>query len=246
MRRVCLINPNTTEAMTRACAAAALPLLGEAMALDAITVSTGPASIEGYYDGPLAAVGVLEALQANPNADGYIIACFDDTGLEAARCAVSAPVVGIGEAAFHIASMLSYRFSVITTLSRSVSVIEDNLARYGLSHRCTGVLSTDISVLDLEADEKAAEEKIAEQISYARSHRAEAIVLGCAGMVGMRERLSDLCGLPIIDGVTAAAGIVRTLAELGLKTSKVGAYAAPIAKPLDGLVQPLGKLVRKT
>ena len=32
--------------------------------------------------------------------DAFVIACFDDTGLEAARCVTSAPVVGIGEAAF--------------------------------------------------------------------------------------------------------------------------------------------------
>jgi allantoin racemase len=240
MKRICLINPNTSKPMTEACASAVRAFLGKQITLDAVTVQSGPASIEGHYDGALAAVGVLEALAADPHADGYIIACFDDTALEAARCAVSAPVVGIGEAAFHIASLLAHRFAVVTTLSRSVPVIENNLERYGMAARCRGVFATDIPVLELESDSPAAEERIAEQILLARSRKAEAIVLGCAGMVEMKARLEEKCGLPIIDGVTAAAGLVWTMAELGLKTSPVGAYTPPISKRFAGLVKGFG------
>ena len=62
-----------------------------------------------------------------------LIACFDDTGLDAARCAVAAPVIGIGEAAFHMASLVAGKFSVVTTLARSIPAIEHNLAKYGLA-----------------------------------------------------------------------------------------------------------------
>ena len=79
-----------------------------------------------------------------------IVACFDDTGLDAARCLTAAPVVGIGEAGFHFASMLSNKFSVVTTLSRSVPAIEHNLVRYGLAHRCARVRASDVPVLELE------------------------------------------------------------------------------------------------
>lgn len=240
MKRVCLINPNTTESMTEACASAARRVLGDAVRLDAITVTSGPESIEGHFDGALAAVGLLEALAANPDADGYIIACFDDTGLDAARCLVEAPVIAIGEAAFHIASLVSYRFAVITTLGIAVPIIEENLERYGLSRRCSAVLATDIPVLDLESDGATVERRIEEQVVKARSLGAEAIVLGCAGMVAMGGRLSKKFDMPVVDGVTAAAGLIRSLMDLGLTTSKLGGYGAPNGKAFRGTVSAFG------
>ena len=83
----------------------------------------GPVSIEGYYDEAFSVPGLLAEI-AKGDASGvtaHIIACFDDTGLEAARSVSFAPVIGIGEAAFHLASMLGHRFSVVTTLSRSIA-----------------------------------------------------------------------------------------------------------------------------
>lgn len=234
MNRILLINPNTTESMTKACADAIRPILNDQMLLEVITARSGPPSIEGYFDGALASIGLLEAMNKDPNADGYIIGCFDDTGLDAARCIVSAPVIGSGEAAFHIASLLSFRFAVITTLSRSVPVIENNLERYGLKSRCSAVLATDMPVLELECNEAEAEQRIGEQITKAKSLGAEAIVLGCAGMVLMTKRLSEKYGLPVIDGVTGAATIVRGLIDLGLTTSKIGGYASPVSKTYSG------------
>ena len=60
------------------------------------------------------------------------------------------PVVGIGEAAFHMASLIAGKFSVVTTLSRSVPAIEHNLVRYGLASRCARVRASDVPVLELE------------------------------------------------------------------------------------------------
>src|SRR5207245_4951726 len=65
----------------------------------------GPESIEGFYDDALAVPGLLAEI-AKGEAQGvsaHVIACFDDTGLDAARALAGAPVVGIGEAAFHAA-----------------------------------------------------------------------------------------------------------------------------------------------
>ena len=45
-----------------------------------------------------------------------IIACFSDPGLDAAREATDLPVVGIQDAAMHLAAQLGYQFSVLTTM----------------------------------------------------------------------------------------------------------------------------------
>ena len=60
------------------------------------------------------------------------------------------PVIGIGEAAFHVASLVSEYFTVITTLERSVNAIRNNLLRYGLGSRCVNVIASQIPVLELE------------------------------------------------------------------------------------------------
>ena len=124
-----------------------------------------------------------------------MIACFDDTGLDAARSLATGPVVGIGEAAFHCASLIAGRFSVITTLSRSVPIIEHNLGKYGLAARCARVRASDVPVLALEDPTGDARMRISDEIEAAkREDRCEAIVLGCAGMADLAAVLSALTG----------------------------------------------------
>ncbi|WP_239500812.1 aspartate/glutamate racemase family protein, partial [Stenotrophomonas maltophilia] len=84
----------------------------------------GPATIESYYDEALSAVGVLEEIRQGEqlNVDAYVIACFGDPALYAAREISSAPVIGIAEAAMRTASYVSTGFSVVTTLQRTVNM----------------------------------------------------------------------------------------------------------------------------
>ena len=168
----------------------------------------------------------LEAAESE-GAHAHIIACFDDTGLDAARSLLSLPVVGIGEAGAKAASFLANRFCVVTTLSVSVPILEDNLRRYGLAERGT-VRASEVPVLALEADPDAAARRISDEIARAIAEdRAEAIVLGCAGMTAMAGALSRQHGVPVIDGVAAAVKLVEGLAALGLRSSKRGLYASP-------------------
>lgn len=231
--RLHIVNPNTTATMTQGIAAAAKAAAPADTEIIVTQPDFGPASIEGYYDGAFAVPGlvtrILEAEQAGANA--HVIACFDDTGLDAARSVARAPVVGIGEAAFHAASMVALRFSVVTTLSRSVPVIEDNLSRYGLARRCARVRASDIPVLALEESGADAERRIGQEIEDAlQRDGADAIVLGCAGMADMAERFSKQFQVPVIDGVKAGTVFAHALAQLGLSTSKAGGYAAPNSK----------------
>jgi len=160
-----------------------------------------------------------------PDADTVIIACFDDTGLDAARCCTDAPVIGISEAAFHMASLIAGKFSVVTTLSRSIPAIEHNLVRYGLAGCCARVRASEVPVLELERPGSGARGKISSEIHLAiEADGAEAIVLGSAGMADLAQALAVEHRLPVIDGVTAAVKLAEGLVELGLKTSKRGGY----------------------
>jgi allantoin racemase len=238
--RLHIVNPNTTASMTQAIAKAAREAAAPDVAITATEPEFGPASIEGFYDGAFAVPGMLVRIAEAEKAgcDAHVIACFDDTGLDAARSAASAPVVGIGEAAFHVASLLGVKFSVVTTLSRSIPVIEANLVRYGLDRRCARVRASEIPVLALEADAAAAERKIGAEIERAlKEDGADCIVLGCAGMAALAEKFWAQFKVPVVDGVAAGVGLATALARLKLKTSKAGGYAAPGPKAYSGLFE---------
>ena len=151
------------------------------------------------------------------------------------KAVAAAPVLGIGEAAFHLASMISNRFSVITTLSRSVAAIEHNLKRYGLATRCARVRASEVPVLELEDPQSDARARITAEIRKALAEdQIEAIVLGCAGMAQLAAELSEELGVPVVDGVAAATKLAESLVSLGLQTAKIGPYARPVAKIYKG------------
>lgn len=235
--RILVVNPNTTASMTETIAAAARSAAGASSRIVPVTSSMGPASIEGYYDEAMAVPGLLAEIGQGERlgAQAAIIACFDDTGLDAARAAAVKPVIGIGEAAFHVASLVAHRFTVITTLARSVPVIERNLAAVGLAARCARVRASDIAVLALDDPAGDARHRISEMIAAAlRDDGADGIVLGCAGMAGLAEDLATTHGVPVIEGVAAAVRLAEMLVGLRLATSKRGLWASPLPKPYAG------------
>lgn len=221
--------------MTAKVEAAARRVAGPGTVITAVQPAGGPASIEGYYDEAFAVPGLIGEIQNHPEADAVVIACFDDTGLEAARCMTGAPVIGIGEAGFHAASMVAERFGVVTTLSRSVAALTHNLHKYGLASRCAGVRASEVPVLALEDEDSDARARISDEIGRAlREDRADGIVLGCAGMADLAEALGQEHGVPVIDGVVCAVKFAESLVVLGLRTAKVGAYAWPNRKAYSG------------
>jgi allantoin racemase len=239
--RICVINPNTSRSMTTKIGAAAAAVAAPGTVIDAVQPSFGAPSIEGHFDEAWGAAGVTEQVRAGEvaGADAFVIACFGDPGLHAARELASGPVIGIAEAAFHAATLLATGFSVVTTLSRTCVIAEHLVLQYGFERRCKGIHGTDIAVLELEDPASDAFARILAASEQALVHdRSGAIVLGCAGMADLCTALQQRLGVPVIDGVAAAVKLAEALVGLGLKTSKRGDYAAPLAKVYAGLAAP--------
>src|SRR5258705_153055 len=205
MARILIVNPNTTASMTESIGAVARAVAASGTEIVAVTSSMGPASIEGFYDEAFAVPGLIRALLEAPDADAGIIACFDDTGLDAARSVARFPVVGICEAAVVTAGQLAKRIAIITTLPRSIAPLEELVRRYGFADRAL-VTACNVAVLDLERTGSDAAEKLDAEIALALDKGAEAIVLGCAGMADLALTLSQRFGVPVIDGAAAALG----------------------------------------
>ena len=244
--RLKVINPNTSLAMTELIGAAAQSVAAIGTTIVAVSPPMGPVSIESHYDEALAVPGLLHEIAAGEREffDGYVIACFGDPGLDAARELATAPVLGIAEAAMHAAVMLGRKFSVVTTLGRTTGRAWDLAGHYGFAARCASIYACEIPVLELE-DPSSDAAKLIEQLARRAIDEdgADSIVLGCAGMAAFCEALGNRLGVPVIDGVSAATGMLESLVRMKVSTSTRSEFARPIPKAYEGLLSPFALTV---
>lgn len=231
--RIKVINPNTTPSMTTTIAEAARLAVSPGVQILAVNPGHGPASIECHYDEAMACSGLLDEVRRGEteDVDAYVIACFGDPGLDAAREIARGPVLGIAEAAMRAASFLATGFSIVTTLQRTVVIAEHLVDKYGMRRHCRRVRACEIPVLELEDSSSHAYLTILAECRAALAEDgSSAIVLGCAGMADLSHRLGEALGVPVIDGVTAATSMAEALVRARLFTSKLGDYAKPPSK----------------
>ncbi len=208
------VNPNATEAMTLGVVATARAALPGAR-VTGLTNHAGPPAIQGAEDGLAALPGLLALLPKarDLGASAIVIACFDDTGLAEARAAAFCPVLGIGQSAYVMATLLGLRFSVVTSLAVSVPVIEANLTQTGFAANCASVRASGLPVLTIDEGAEATRAHLAAEIRAARdADGAGAVVLGCAGMAPLAPDLAARTGLRLIDGVAASAHLAAAAA----------------------------------
>lgn len=238
--RILVANVNTTESMTDGIAEAARAVASPGTEIVGITPAFGAESCEGNFESYLAAIAVMDAIQRYEGEyDAVIQAGYGEHGREGLQELLTVPVVDITEAAASTAMYLGRSYSVVTTLDRTVPLIEDRLLLAGMMERCASVRSSGLGVLELEEDpERAVEAIVAEAERAVHDDRAEVIVLGCGGMAELKDRVVERCGVPVVDGVQAAVAVAEGLVQLGLTTSKSRTYAPPRPKRVTGFPVP--------
>ncbi|MGD1854971.1 MAG: aspartate/glutamate racemase family protein [Leptolyngbyaceae cyanobacterium] len=233
--RIKIINGNTCQPMTANINASAQSIKFPSTEIVTVQPQSGPESIESFYDEYLAIPGILEQIILDRDSDAFILACWGDPGIEAAREITTKPVIGIAEASLYIANMVAAKWSVVTTLHRVRDMVEKTIVKTGLTERCASVRTTKLSVLETEKDRAATLEvlTVASQLAI-QTDGAEAICLGCAGMSGLEQQLEDRLGVPVIDAVAAAVKMAESLVSLGKTTSKQLTYQSPERKEIKG------------
>lgn len=202
---IVLINPNSTVSMTEAMQTTAQAQAGT-IPVEGWTSTDGPPAIQGPEDGDASVPPMLKLVRkaSDAGAQAIIIGCFDDTGLAEARAMAACPVIGIGQAGYHMAIVAGERFSVVTTLAVSVPVLEANIAAYGLSPHLSRVRASGVPVLEIEQ----AEARVIDEIQAAeREDGIGAVVLGCGGMGHLALSGHRHTKLRLIDGVRAATAM---------------------------------------
>lgn len=232
--RILVINPNTTQAMTDEIGQVARTAAAAGTEIDCVSPESGPRSIEGYTDEVLAAYHTVDLVaQTKGRYDGYVIACFGDPAIAACREISDVPVVGIAEAAFHMASLVAYKWSIVTVLPRVKPFMEEVVHRNGMEHKCASIRCTPLTVLEIEQDiERTKRMMLDEARDAIANDGAEAILLGCAGLGPIDKTMQEALGVPVFDGTACAVKLLEGLHGYGVTTAKVRAYLTPEPKEL--------------
>jgi Asp/Glu/hydantoin racemase len=218
--RIIVINPNSTQAVTQAIDAALGPWrMAGGPAIECVTLAEGPPGIETQAHVEQVVQPICRLVRAREDAGGFVIACFSDPGLHAARETTGRPVFGIAECGLLTALILGERFGIVAILKTSLPRHLRYVRQLGLAQRFAGDLPLGLGVVEL-ADEARTLERMIEVGKRLRDRLgADVLVLGCAGMARHRAALAAALGLPVVDptqaAVTMAIGAVRQAHEGG-------------------------------
>jgi allantoin racemase len=230
MKKILVINPNTNPKNTKVIADAVSPFEPEDTIVDVVSPDKGPVGLESYYHNYLASVNVHERIvQAEKEGyDGVVIACYGDPGIEGAKELVDIPVVGITEASYALARMLSTKFLVVVSADTAVPRQIRYIKSLGIPDFQYDVRPIGLTVLGVMSDRMSAKDLIANNCEIAlKETGSELIVMGCSGFSGLRADLEKQLNVPIIDPVVAGVHLCNTLIRMGLTQSKVSTYKTP-------------------
>lgn len=171
--------------------------------------------------------------------DAVVISCYFDPALKAAKALLSIPVIGAGEATMHFASMMGLKFATITSDSRYVPEMTEQIAGYGmLAHAIerNPVRSLTLSEAEfmgcLMGEYTPAVSSFREVAKGCIEDGAEVLIVGCGVLSPMLtlRGVKEIDGVCIIDPEIVAIKMAEMMAELagaGMPTvCKKGLYLA--------------------
>ena len=217
---ICIINPYATEKSN----VKLQQCVSEVIDKDSTVYINENSIVEDYYSYYLETKNVsklVKEIESNNTSDAFIIACYEDVGIDVIRKITSKPVIGIGEAAFYTASIIANKFSIITNLSVSHEALKNNLIKYDLDHKCVSLKSIEVPILDMETMSKSNIKKLENEINRTICEdKPEAIIITSPGILNLTKIFSDRFNIPIVEGVTASATLLENLSKQGLKIKK--------------------------
>ena len=217
--RIIVINPNSSETVTRAIDAAVEPLRSAGgPEIECLTLTKGPPGIETqrHVDEVVAPLCRLVEQQDN-RASAFVVACFSDPGLHAVREVTSKPAFGIAESGLLTALTLGSSVGIISILAAAVPRHWRYVRALGIESRVAADLPIGLGVAQL-ADEAETKRRMTEVgRRLIDDHGADVIVMGCAGMARQRSGLEASLGVPVVDPTPAAVGAALTAVRLGYR-----------------------------
>lgn len=217
VRRILLINPNSSAATTemmvgiaRAAAAGACEVVG-ATARRAPRMIVEPDALASAAD------EVVELAVANDGKyDGFIVAAFGDPGLAEIRERCRTPVVGIAESAFHEASAGGRRFGIATTTPALKAAIDRRVTLLELSAQYAGLRITSGDPTELVKDKDRLREALADVVRRCiNDDGAEAVIIGGGPLGEAAYELEPMFSIPIVPPIPAAIRSILAILARG-------------------------------
>jgi len=208
--KILIINPNTSLEMTETIDSAAKKYAFSGTEITTVSPPDGPDYISGAYDSAIQTPKVISILEDNRDSyDYFILACGFDPGLDACRL-VTNNVIGMGEAAIMTACTLTKRFSFLNTTVESAAAVPDRLRSIGIdSSRLASARAVGTSDEIVKKRHEMFDVYCRVGQKCIEEDGAGALILSCAGMSDIKERLEQHLKVPVIAGIISALKIIE-------------------------------------
>jgi len=233
-KKILILNPNTSGEATKRMEEECRKVASPETEVKATCIPSKPEFsswiVLSYVDFTICAAEATKiAWKERNNYDGLIVAGFSDVGLDAIKELLNIPVIGIAETAYHIASLLGHRFSVLTGTSKWTPPKHDYVKAVGVESKVVSFRSYS------EWEEIAPPEILREHLittakKAIKEDGAEVIILGGGPLVGYGRKIEKELGVPVVDPTVTALKVMEGLIDLGLKHSKIGRWKNPKEK----------------
>jgi len=208
-------------------------------AVSVIEARDGPHTVESATEEAWAAVAAARtAHEHRERFDGFVVGCFGDPGLRAARELVDVPVVGPAEATVHTAAQVADRFAWLTVLDSTAPTSREQAREYGLADRCVSVRSVEVPVGSVDHGSDALVDRMVEVGRRAVEEDGAGVLFpGCMSLsfAQRHEEIRDRLGVPFLDPAAIALEQATAWARHGVVQSRVTYPEAPLEK-LEGLL----------
>lgn len=239
MKRVLVINPNTTAAVTAMVLASCRQAHPQAD-WEGVTARFGAAYIASEAAYAVAAHAVLDAYAAHfSDHDAVLVACFGDPGLLALREIARIPVVGLAEASF-VAAAARGPFAVVTGGRAWGPMLERFARAHGLDAQLRGIETVDLTGVQIAADPERAADDLCAACARGVDSGARSIVLGGAALAGLAGLLQPRVAVPLLDNAVLGAHAAAQAAVAGRQAA--ASVPAP-GTPYAGVAPELARLL---
>jgi len=230
-KKILILNPNTSEetvaSMEKECKKIASPETEVQVVCIPTKENFSSFVVLNYTDLAICTVEATKiAWQQRNNFDGIVVAGFSDVGLDAIRELLDIPVIGIAEAAYHVAALLGHRFSVLTGTSKWTPPKQDYVKAVGVESKVVSFRSYS-EWNDLVSTEDLRKSLIDTARKAIVEDGAEVIIIGGGPLVGLGKEVENELGIPVIDPTLNALKLMEGLIDLGLRHSKIGRWKKP-------------------
>jgi allantoin racemase len=181
-------------------------------------------SVETFFSGYFAQQAYAAEQQGY---DAFVVGASQDPGLRESRTVSGIPVLGYGEASFHLAAMTGQRFGIVGFIPELAEPLLENINRAGLGHRFSGFQylpgGAEIVADALRGDTGRFTAAFESAARVAIGQGAQLLLPGegLPNEILWHLGIHDIDGVPIID----SDGLVVKMAELMVELGRLNVFS---------------------